>query len=93
MEMLQARSYGGADEFWFDWLIRDFFAHMIGRAAGWFSMPTTGEVIYLGNEWLSRAESAYARALKACDYERDNYGTLAGEEWQKIFGPEIPMTV
>ena len=47
----------------------------------------------LSNEWLSRAEAAYARALKACDYERDNYGELAGEERQKIWGTEIPLIV
>ena len=93
VEMLAQKTYGAYDEFWFDWLIRDFFAHMISRANGWFIMPVTGEVILLGDEWLSRAQSAYARALKACDYERDNCGTLAGEEWQKIFGTEIPQIV
>lgn len=91
MEMLATKSYGGADEFWFDWLVRDFFAHMIVRANGSFTLPVTGELIMFGNDWLSRAESAYARALKACEYERDNYGTLAGEEWQKIFGAEVPL--
>lgn len=91
MEMLATKTYGGADEFWFDWLVRDFFAHMISRATGWFTLPVTGEIIMLGDEWLNRAKTAYARALKACDYERDNYGVLAGEEWQKIFGTEIPL--
>ncbi len=93
MEMLATKSYGADDEFWFDWLVRDFFAHMIARANGWFRMPVTGETILLGNEWLTRAQSAYARALKACDYERDNFGILAGEEWQKIFGTEILQVV
>ena len=64
---------------------------MITSANGWFSMPVTGELIFLGDEWLSKAQSAYERALKACDYERDNYGALAGDEWQKIFGTEIPV--
>lgn len=91
MEMLATRAYGGSDEFWFDWLVRDFFKHLISRANGWFFMPVTNEVIYLGDEWLSRVQSAYARALKACDHEYNNDGILAGQEWQKIFGTEIPL--
>lgn len=92
-EMLALSGYGAKDEFWFDWLTRDAFAHMIGRANGWFHMPATGEMIFLGDEWLSRAESAYARAWKACEFEHDNYEALAGEEWQKIFGTMIPVTM
>ena len=56
-------------------------------------MPVTGEVILLGDEWLSRADTAYQRALKACDYEFDNQEQSAGEEWQKIFGAMIPQVV
>jgi len=93
MELLPHLSYGGNDEFWFDWLVRDAFGYMIGRANGWFTMPVTGEVIWLGDEWLSRALTAHARALKACEYEDGNWETLAGDEWQKIFGTMIPMTI
>lgn len=93
MELLPQLTYGGNDEYWFDWLVRDAFRHMIGRANGWFWMPVTGEVIYLGDEWLSLAESAYARALKACEYEDGNWDALAGDEWRKIFGTMIPMTI
>lgn len=57
-------SYSGNDEFWFDWLVRDTFAHLIQCKNGSFSMPGTGEVISLGEAWLSRAEAAYGRALK-----------------------------
>lgn len=98
METLPQYSYGGKDEYWFDWLVRDVFAHMTHRANGAFSMPVTGETIQLGDAWLSKALSAYARALKACDYERDDLGApaddaAAGDEWQKIFGAMIPRTV
>lgn len=81
------------DYFWFDWISRDFFAYLYWQANKWISVPGTGETIYLGDDWQSRAESAYGRAVKACDYERDNYVVLAGEEWQKIFGQQIPRTV
>ncbi len=84
-------TYGGNNEFWFDWLVRDTLKHLIACANGSFTMPGTGETITLGNAWLSRAELAYARALKACDYERDNDNYAAGEEWQKIFGHMIPL--
>lgn len=33
-EFLPAKTYGGNHEFWFDWLVRDAFAHMIARANG-----------------------------------------------------------
>ena len=92
-EALTTAHYGGNDEYWFDWLVRDVFAHMKWRANGSFIMPMTGEVILLGDAWLSRAESAYDRAVKACEYEFDNNDQAAGEEWQKIFGTMILQTV
>ena len=93
METLPQFSYGGSDEFWFDWLVRDVLAHTLTRVNGSFSMPVAGEVIELGDTWLSRAQTAYARALKACEYERNDMDDAAGEEWQKIFGVMIPRTV
>ena len=87
-------SYAPNDEFWFDWLVRDMFQYMIGRAGGGFFMPGySNEWIHLGDNWQSKAESAYQRALKACDYERRNMNIHAGEEWQKIFGTAIPLQV
>lgn len=93
MELLPRLSYGSYSEFWFDWLVRDALEHMISRANGKFAMPVTGEVIQFGDEWLSKALSAYRRALKACAYEVRNWQTLAGDEWQKIFGTMIPTMI
>lgn len=93
-EMLPTRSYGGMHEFWFDWLVRDALAYMISRANGDFLMPGCApEWIALGDAWLSKAQTAYDRALKACDYEYGNDEILAGIEWQKIFGTMIPTIV
>lgn len=90
-EFLPLKSYGEKDEFWFDWLVRDAFAHMINRFGGGFWMPgCIAEWIQLDNDWLSKAQTAYQCALKACEYERDNKNILAGLEWQKIFGKVIP---
>lgn len=78
------------DWFYFDWIIRDFFAFLYHRANSFIFVPGTFEPIYLGNAWQSRTESAYHRAVKACAYEYDNQVIDAGEEWQKIFGTDIP---
>jgi hypothetical protein len=53
-------------------------------------VPGTFEAIFLGSAWQSRSESAYYRAVRACDHEWDNRVDAAGEEWQKIFGFQIP---
>jgi hypothetical protein len=84
---------GGCDEWWFDWLVRDVFASMRDWGNGTFRMPATGEVIELGDAWLSKAHSAHARAVKASEYEQFNQNQAAGDEWQKIFGQMIPQTV
>ncbi|GKY89308.1 SMODS domain-containing nucleotidyltransferase [Sinisalibacter aestuarii] len=93
-EALPTISWGSNDEFWFDWIVRDVFRYMIGRAGGGFFMPGGfNEWIDLGDAWKSKAETAYQRALLACDYERDNMNISAGGEWQKIFGTAIPEMV
>jgi Second Messenger Oligonucleotide or Dinucleotide Synthetase domain len=76
---------------YYDWMVRDFFAYI--KEKDWTSLhvPGTGESMILDNSWKSRAESAYDRAVKACDNDADGYPYLAGEEWQKIFGTAIPM--
>lgn len=93
-ETLAKYHYGPYHEFWFDWLVRDIFQHIYSRAGGTFMMPgTTFEWIMLGDDWQSKAWSAYQRALKACEHERDNMNISAGVEWQKVFGLKIPEMV
>ena len=98
LELLAADFIGNSpwrlkDFFWFDWITRDFFAYLYHRANTFVVVPGTLERIYLGNEWQSRAEAAYHRAEKACRYEESNLVLAAGEEWQKIFGQQVPRTV
>ena len=92
-DFLRQSSWRQYDFFWFDWISRDFFAYLYHRANSFVVVPGTQENVWLGNEWQSRAETAYWRALKACDYEQRNVVEAAGEEWQKLFGPHIPRTV
>lgn len=98
LELLAAHFLGQSpwrlnDFFWFDWITRDFFAYFYDRAISSVVVPGTSETIYLGNACQSRAETAYYRAEKACRYEESNQIEAAGEEWQKIFGLQIPRTV
>jgi hypothetical protein len=81
------------DYFYFDWLCRDFFAYLCHRANSYVSVPGTGELVYLGDAWRSRAETAYHRAVKACEHEGENRVVDAGDEWQKIFGTDMPRSI
>lgn len=76
--------------FWFDWIMRDFFAYLYARASTSMSVPRLAEWIDLGSDWQSRALTAWTRAVKACDLDQKNFVEAAGEEWQKIFGDDIP---
>jgi len=75
--------------FWYDWMIRDFFAFLHYYRNGTAKIPGIQEDISLGDSWLSKCESAYSRAVKACDYEHDDFGVLAEDEWKKIFGDQF----
>lgn len=78
------------DFFWFDWIIRDFFAYLYHRANSHVIIPGSFERIALGEEWRGRCKTAYVRAAEACDHEKINRVEVAGDEWQKIFGTQIP---
>ena len=73
---------------YYDWMVRDFFAAIIEYKSGTCTMPGTEEKIGYGDAWLSRAESALARAKKACQFESDKNERSAAEEWRKIFGSQ-----
>jgi hypothetical protein len=77
--------------FWYDWLVRDFFKFLQAKEFAYLVVPGTFEVMNIGNDWKSRCDTAYGRAVEACDNERDDYVNLAGIEWKKIFGDQIPQ--
>ncbi|TQF27425.1 hypothetical protein UNPF46_30630 [Bradyrhizobium sp. UNPF46] len=78
---------------YYDWMVRDFFSYIKDKDWTYLYAPGTSESMLLDGSWKSRAESAHARAVKACENEAGGYNYLAGEEWQKIFGTDIPMGV
>jgi hypothetical protein len=75
--------------YWYDWMVRDFFAYLFGHVNGWTRIVGTEEIIQLGNNWQSQLQTAYDRALKACEYERADQGFAAAVEWRKIFGSQV----
>jgi hypothetical protein len=76
--------------FYFDWLTRDFFLYLYWKANTSIIVPGTLECMNLGDAWQSRALSAYQHAVKACEHESANRVLDAGDEWQKVFGADIP---
>lgn len=89
-EFLASYRHAQEDVFYHDWMVRDFFTYLIGRANTYLIMPGTGQQIWLGSEWLTRAQSAERNASHACDYEKVNNNQLAGLYWQDVFGAMIP---
>lgn len=89
-EFLKQSPWSMKGALYYDWLLRDFFAYLYGKANTTIYVPSTYEPIFLGNAWLSRIETAYRRANKACNYEYFDLVEEAGNEWQKIFGVQIP---
>lgn len=78
---------------YYDWMVRDLLAYIKDKDWTYLYVPGTNESMLLDGSWKSKAESAHARAVKACEYEAEGYNYLAGEQWQKIFGTEIPEGV
>lgn len=90
IDFLSSWEYREKSTVYYDWMVRDFFRYLIGKANGYVYVPGTYESISLGDAWKSRAESARDRAVKACEAEADKLPYTAGGEWQKIFGTDIP---
>ncbi|MDA0635957.1 SMODS domain-containing nucleotidyltransferase [Nonomuraea sp. CA-218870] len=86
VNFLSRWKYAKESSHYYDWMVRDFFGELIGKANAWHTIPGTNEKKHYGDAWLSKAQSAYARAAKACEYERDGKDADAAVEWRKIFG-------
>ena len=80
----------GKSTTWYDYMCRDFFEYIITRQNGTLYAPGTWESLSLGSAWVSKAVTALGRAKKACSHESASEWGLAGDEWQKIFGSDMP---
>jgi hypothetical protein len=86
VNFLKAWQYYDKSSVYYDWMVRDYFSELLKHVHGSCPMPGTDEKILYGNAWKSRAETAHARAVKACQYEAADQTYSATEEWRKIFG-------
>jgi hypothetical protein len=88
-EFLTSWEYYNKTSVYHDWMIRDFFSFLKAKSGGLLMISDPLEFISLGSLWFSKAESAYERAKKACDYESEEQDALATLEWRKIFGSQF----
>jgi hypothetical protein len=79
----------GKGHLYYDFMIRDFYAFLLGFVNPIGKPAGIDEWIPFGDSWQTRAESALERAKKACLYEHDDDNFSAVAEWQKIFGPQF----
>ncbi len=93
IDFLSTWQYKQSSPFFHDWMTRDFLKYLKDRKNSYIVVPGTYEYISLGDDWFSRAETAYDRAVKAEQYEYNDQIQTAGEEWQKIYGSLIPIHV
>lgn len=92
-DFLDQWAYKDRSYFYYDWMCRDFFAWLITKANSFLIAPGTYEIMWIGDVWKSKAESAYNRTVKACEHEYYGREGDAGDEWQKVFGTDIPKWV
>ena len=86
IEFLSGWQHKKESPFYHDWMTRDFLQFLCGKRNSHVVVPGTYEYIGIGDDWYSRAETAYDRAYKAERFEYADDIQNAGEEWQKIFG-------
>jgi hypothetical protein len=74
---------------YYDWMVRDYFKQLIEKANSTYTLPgLTEKIDYNSDAWISKAETAYARATKACQFESEKDETSATDEWKKLFGED-----
>jgi len=88
VQFLENYSYYNQTSLYYDWMVRDFLLELISNPEKICQVPGLGvfDWVLYGTEWLSKAKSAYDRAVKACNYESENKYLFAILEWKKIFG-------
>ncbi len=89
VEFLENWQHKGQNRLYHDFMVRDFLAHLKNKKSSFVLAPGTFEILWLGDAWYSKADSAHGRAVKACNHENADPGA-AGDEWRKIFGSDMP---
>lgn len=91
LEFLAAWPRAGDETSFYDWMVRDFFAFIAGRAGLDLDVPGGEDRLVLGGAWVSAARAAQAQAAKACESETAGLDADAWWAWEKIFGERIPL--
>lgn len=91
VEFLSTWLYADKSSVYYDWMVRDFLAFLVGKANSFVLSPGVYDVIYLGDAWKSRADMARTRAIKGCEYESEGANVDAWWEWKNIFGDSVPL--
>lgn len=89
VNFLSGYEYADKTSVYYDWMVRDYFKKLLTKINSSFEIPGLDEKLYYGDEWKSKAESAYLRAVKACEYESAKKEYDATSEWKKIFGEDF----
>jgi hypothetical protein len=87
VEFLKQWKYAGNSKTYYDWIVRDFLEYLIKQANTYICVPGTYELIYLGEAWKSRAQTALGRAKEACANESEGY-TAAGADGRATQGSD-----
>jgi hypothetical protein len=90
IEFISGWEHRGKSSMYYDWMVRDFFKFLVGKVSSYVMVPGSFEIVWLGANWSTKAESAYGRAVKACEYESEKKDFDAYWEWKKILGDEVP---
>lgn len=88
IKFLQQYEYANKTSVYYDWMVRDFFDYLLKNVNGWSFFSDSYEIVNYGNDWQSKTESAFNRAIKACNYEINKNYYEAALEWKKIFGDD-----
>ncbi|MDF1599709.1 hypothetical protein PZ895_07955 [Mesorhizobium sp. YIM 152430] len=91
VDFINSWEHAGKSRTWYDWMVRDFLVYLVGKENSYVFAPGTWEAMSLGSAWTSKARTARDRAINACEHEAGSRPISAGEEWQKIFGTDIPL--
>ncbi|MBL8208342.1 MAG: nucleotidyltransferase, partial [Blastocatellia bacterium] len=91
IEFLESWEYKRESTIYYDWMTRDFFQFLIGKAGSFVIVPGTYEVIWLGRNWKSKAESAYRNAKEAAYDDSQGWHYVADGEWEKVFGSDVHL--
>lgn len=89
IEFLANWAHRGKGRLYHDFMVRDFLAHLKSKKSSFVLAPGTFEIMWLGDAWHSKADTAHGRAVRACNNEGTDAGA-AGDDWRKIFGTDMP---